>query len=262
LNSGSLCLRSDEVVEHGRSIFQKYQDAVVTVQIVQKLKISMPGMGGQANETKQDLTGTVVDPSGLTVVSLSSCEPNEMLQNLLGGGEDEAKVKMQTELGDVKMLLRDGSEVPAEIVLRDKDLDLAFLRPKAKPANPMTAVDLASPGKADILDQVISLNRLGLAAGRAYAASVERITAVVRKPRLFYVPGSEATATGMGSPAFTLDGNLLGVFVMRSVSSPGGGGGLGMFNFRPEGLTGIILPTEEIKKVAKQAPEAKAAESK
>ena len=42
---------------------------------------------------------------------------------------------METEVNDIKILLEDGAEVPAEIVLRDKDLDLAFIRPKAKPAH-------------------------------------------------------------------------------------------------------------------------------
>ena len=57
-----------------------------------------------------------------------------------------------------------------------------------------------------------------------------------------------------------LEGNVLGVFVMRSVSQKGGG--FGMFNFRPQGLTTIILPAEDILKAAKQAPEAKGDEKK
>jgi S1-C subfamily serine protease len=248
--------RADELADKGRDIFKKNQRAVVTVQVVQKMKVSLPGMSNQANESKQDLTGTVVDPSGLTVVALSSCEPGDMIQNMMSGmGDEDVKFKMQTELGDVKVLLDDGTEMPADIVLRDKDLDLAFIRPKTKPATPMTALDLSKSATADILDQVITLNRLGKAAGRAYAASVERINAVVQKPRLFYIPGSEMTSTTLGSPAFTLDGNVLGVFVMRSVSTKGGGSG--MFSFRPEGLTTIILPAEDILKAAKQAPEIK-----
>jgi len=105
------------------------------------------------------------------------------------------------------------------------------------------------------------LNRLGRASGRAYAASVERISAIVQKPRLFYIPGSDATSTTIGSPGFTLDGNVLGVFVTRSVSSKGGGG-MGMLSFRPEGVAVILLPAEDIRKVAKQAPEAKGEEEK
>src|SRR5438093_2838110 len=213
-------------------------------------------MGGQANESKQDVTGTVVDPSGLTVLALSSCEPGDMIQSMMAGMSDEdMKFKMETELSDVKLLLDDGTELPADIVLRDKDLDLAFVRPVTKPASPMMALDLSKSATAQVLDQVITLNRLGKAAGRAYAASVERISAVVQKPRLFYIPGSEMTSTTLGSPAFTLDGNILGVFVTRSISQKGGGSG--MFNFRPEGLTSIIVPAQDILKAAKQAPEAK-----
>jgi hypothetical protein len=246
--------RGDELGDKGREIYKKHQRAVLTVQVVLKTKMSVPGLGGQDNESKQDVTGTVVDPSGLTVVALSSIEPGNMLENLMAGMADgEANFKMETELTDVKMLLDDGTELPAEVVLRDKDLDLAFVRPKVKPAAPMTAVDLTKSSTAQILDQVVTLNRLGKAAGRAYAASVERVTAVVQKPRLFYIPDSTMTSTSQGSPGFTLDGNLLGIFVMRSVSAKGGG--MSMFNFRPEGLTSIILPAADVLKAAKQAPE-------
>jgi hypothetical protein len=124
----------------------------------------------------------------------------------------------------------------------------------------MTALDLSKSATAQVLDQVITLNRLGKAAGRAYAASVERISAVVQKPRLFYIPGSEMTSTTLGSPAFGLDGNVLGVFVMRSVNQKDAG--LSMFNFRPQGLTTIILPAADILKAAKQAPEAKTGDDK
>src|SRR2546423_15605794 len=118
-----------------------------------------------------------------------------LLHSMMSGGDDESKFKMDTELSDIKILSDDGGEVPTEVVLRDKDLDLAFIRPKAKVAAPMEALDLTTPGKAEILDQVLSLNRLGNAAGRAYAASLERISAIVQKPRLFYIPDTSMTST-------------------------------------------------------------------
>jgi hypothetical protein len=239
--------RADELAEKGREIFKKNQHAVVTVQEV--LKMSYSG-ANRANETKQDLTGTVLDASGLTVLALSACDPSEMYQRMMG--DEYAKNKVETEVTDVKILLDDGTEVPAEIVLRDKDLDLAFIRPKAKLASPMAAVDLAKPGSAQLLDQVVTLNRLNSAAGRAYAASVERITAVIQKPRTFYIPDSTMTSTTLGSPAFSLDGNLVGVLVMRSINAKGGS----TRNYR-ESMTSIILPAEDIVKAAKQAPEAK-----
>ena len=251
----------DEIAVKGREIFEKYQHATVTVQLVLKSKMSMPGFGGRSNESKQEATGTTIDPSGLTVLSLSATDPGSILSSMMGGdgdGSGEVKFKMENELTDAKILTHDGAELPAEVVLRDKELDLAFLRPKQKPAAPVPAIDLAQAGEAHLLDQVITLNRLGKAAGRAYAASVERISAVVLKPRTFYAVGGDATATTLGSPAFTLGGQLLGVFVLRTVRSPdSGGGGLFGFNFQSEALRPIILPAATIRKAAKQVPELK-----
>jgi hypothetical protein len=238
---------ADELAVNGREIFAKNQHAVVTVQEVLKMS---PAGGARSSESKQDLTGTVIDPSGLTVLALSACDPSEMYQRMMG--EDYSRSRLDTEITDMKILLNDGTELPAEIVLRDKDLDLAFIRPKVKPAVPMAAVDLSKSAPAQLLDQVITLNRLNSAAGRSYAASVERISAVIEKPRKFYIPDSTQTSTGLGSPAFGLDGNLVGVLVMRSVSLRGGSSR----NYR-DNMTSIILPASDIAKAAKQAPEAK-----
>jgi len=242
----------DELADKGRAIFTKNHLSVVTVQLVLKSKVSVPGMGGQSNEARQDATGTVLDPSGLTVLSLSNTDPGQLMQSMMGGGDEDSRFKVETELTDIKILLEDGTEIPAEVVLRDKDLDLAFVRPKSKVATPLTALDLTKPGKAEILDEVVTLNRLGKPAGRAYSASVERISAIVQKPRLFYIPDGNMTSTALGSPAFTLDGKPLGIFVMRTTKS--GGGGMGMFNFKPDNMTSIIVPADDIVKAAKQVP--------
>ena len=246
--------QGDELSEKGREVFKKYRHSVVTVQIVVKSKFSMPGMGGQANESRQDVTGTIISPSGLTVLSLAATDPGQMMQSVMSGMSDEdTKFKLETELSDIKLLLEDGTEVPAEVVLRDKDMDLAFVRPKAKLASELTPLDLSKSGKVDILDQVIALNRLGNAAGRAYAASVERIAAIVERPRLFYVPETSFTTTALGAPAFTLDGKLIGLFVMRTLKGRSGSG-LGMMGMQPENIAGIIIPAEDIQKAARQVP--------
>ncbi len=243
--------RADDVAEKGRDIFKKYQHAVVTVQVVVKVSAGT----GRSGEGRQDVTGTVVDPSGLTVLALSACDPSEMYQRMMS--EEANKNRLDIEVTDIKILLDDGTEIPADIVLRDKDLDLAFVRPKTKPATPMVALDFSKSAPVQLLDQVVTLNRLNSAAGRAYAASIERITAVIQKPRTFYVPDSTMTATTLGSPAFALDGNVVGLFVMRSISIKGGG----TRNVR-DSMTTIILPAADILKAAQQAPEAKGGEEK
>jgi hypothetical protein len=249
---------ADDLAEKGRAVFKQYRHTVVTVSIVLKSKISVGGMGGQSNEARQEVTGTVLDPSGLIVLSLSATDPGQLMQSFMGGmdgmGEEDAKFKMETELSDLKVLLDDGTEVPAEVVLRDKDLDLAYIKPKNKLSTPMEALDFSKSGKAELLDQIISLNRLGNTAGRAYAASIDRISAVVERPRLFYVPASGMTSATLGAPAFSLDGKPLGIFVMRTIKSHGGG--MGMFSLQPDNLTTVIVPAQDILKGAKQVPAA------
>jgi hypothetical protein len=256
LLSTAVTCRADDFAEKGRAVFKKYQHSVVTVEIVLKSKFSMGGMGGQQNESRQDVTGTVVDPSGLTVLSLSATDPGQMMQNIMAGmSDEESKLKVETELSDIKLLLEDGTEAPAEVVLRDKDLDLAFVRPKTKLNAPLPALDLSNSGKAELLDPVIALNRLGNVAGRAYAASQERIAAIVERPRLFYVPATSSTTTTLGAPAFTMDGKVLGLFLIRTQKGRGGGG-LNMFNAQRENVAGIIVPADDILKALKQVPAA------
>jgi S1-C subfamily serine protease len=238
---------ADELADKGRDIFKKNQHAVVTVQAVLKTTSSGNGRSSNPREDKQDLTGTVIDPSGLTVLALSSVDPVELYRRI----SDEYKT-VETQVNDLKLLLDDGTEIPSEIVLRDKDLDLAFIRPKTKPSAPMAAVDLSKSSAVEMLEPVIALNRLSRAAGRAYSASIERIDAVIQKPRTFYIPDSSQSTTSLGSPAFALNGNIVGIFVMRAVSAGESGGR----NMR-ENMTAILIPAEDILKGAKQAPEAK-----
>lgn len=237
--------RADEIASSGRDIFNKHHNAVVTVEVVQKMSFTAPGQPSQSNESKADITGSVVDPSGLTVVALSACDPSDYYRRTMGERYDQ--YKFDTEVSEIKILLDDGTEIPSEIVLRDKDLDLAFIRPKSKPASPMAAIDLSQSAPAQIFDQVITLNRLGRASGRTYSASVERICAVIQKPRTFYIPDISPTSTSFGSPAFSLDGKVIGVLVLRTVNSTGE-------NARENLSAAIILPAADILKGVVQAP--------
>ena len=112
---------------------------------------------------------------------------------------------------------------------------------------------MAIAGKADILDPLVALNRLGNASGHACSVCVERIAAVVTAPRLFYIPESSATSTKLGSPAFNLDGKPLGVFVVRALK---GKGSTDMMTRQPENVTVIVLPAADILNSARQAPAA------
>lgn len=233
--------------DKARGILEAQQKAVVTVQLVVKEKMSGMGFGAQDNESKVEITGTTIDADGLTVVALSDTDRMAMMSNFMPD-DMEGHFKVESSISDVKILQEDGSEIESGVVLRDKDLDLAFVRPKQKPATAMPFVDLKANAPTRLLDRVVTINRLGKVANRAASASLEYIEAVVAKPRTFYFPGRALTMTGTGCPAFALDGKIIGVFVTRSIADKSG-------DFDPaRSAAVVILPATDIAEGASQAP--------
>src|SRR5208283_2305869 len=76
----SLPARADDLAKSGRDILAKSQGAVVTVKLAIKQSVSMGGRENKS-ESKTETTGTVVDPSGLTVVSLATTDPSSTVKD-------------------------------------------------------------------------------------------------------------------------------------------------------------------------------------
>lgn len=250
--------RADEESTAARKIINKWQDVVITVKLTIEQRMVVADREMSKSESKAEATAVVIDRSGLAVLSLHSIDPTGLLSNLMSGsqfgGEDMPKFKWESEVTGIKILLPDGKEVSAKIVLRDKDLGLAFVRPEKKLSKPITALDLSNDAKPEILDQVVIMSRLGKVANRVPSVSLSRIQAIVKKPRTFYVPGSTAMEGGLGAPVFSLDGKVVGIVLLRTMKSPGIGIGSMFGGMSRMGMLPIILPAKEIKKVAKQAP--------
>jgi hypothetical protein len=245
--------QADDVASKGRDILEANRDSVITIELVLKQTISFPGSPSQEMELKAESTGTVISADGLTVTSLSQVDPSSLMEAMTAGNPQMNGLKMETVVQDAKMLLTDGTEIAAEVILRDRDLDMAFIRPLKKAETPFAHVNIADPSTPLQLDQVISVNKLGKVAGRAHSISVERIDAIVSKPRTFYVPGKDPSNSGLGAPAFTLDGKIVGVFFIRAIKETGGGMG-NMFGGGQDNIAIILLPAIDIQEAAAQAP--------
>jgi len=244
---------ADEV-KAAKKVMADYGKAVIRIEGVLTLSVDGP-VAAPDQEKKIDIVGTVVDPSGLTVVSLTTLDPTAAV------GKINARVNGQVvamsikgEVSDAKFRLADGTEVPARVLLKDEDLDLAFLAPKeplddtAKEA--IQSVDLTNAaGKADPLVRTISLGRLNKALNRELRVTLGRVTSVITKPRTFYI----VSQTQPGSPVFDTSGALMGVTVFRK--KPGGGAARGGGISLSVGGTPVTLPSADVKKGADQAIE-------
>jgi S1-C subfamily serine protease len=239
--------KADDLGQTGRAAIEKWQSAIVNIQVV--MKLSMTGDDAEAREMKAEANGTVIDPSGLIVMSLSDVQPDEEIETMMRGDSSE-KGKVSTNLTDIKIRLSTGQEIPAKVVLRDKDLDLAFIAPKVKSTTKYTAIDLTKSAKASVLDQFLVLHRLGSVVNRTIAASSHRIVAQIDKPRTFYIPDVPAFDTPLGTPAIAVDGNPIGIMVVRvRTGSPTEG------QDSNSKVIAIILPCEDVLDAAKQALE-------
>lgn len=242
---------AQDVRAGARDLVKKWEAAVVNVRVVLKMRMSMGGREMNSSDESVDTVGTVIDPSGLTVLSLSALNPGAMMNRLMGAAAGQPQIS--TEPTDVKIRFPDAREVAARIVLRDEDLDLVFLRPTEKPEAPLVAVNLAESAAPAILDQVVVLSRLGRVGGWTAAASLHDIAAVIEKPRTFFV--LVGTPTAMGTPAFSATGRMVGLLTLRQVDAGRSGMFAMMGGTEGLGLLPVILPAADVMEIAKQAPE-------
>jgi S1-C subfamily serine protease len=222
-----------------RAIVTERAPAVVVVLATIKVRLNVSGREQTSDQTAQT-NATVLDPSGLAVMSLQQIQPDEAMTRMYSrqapGG---ARVEVTTDIADMRMHLADGRELPAKLVLRDEDLDLAFVRPTEPLSAPLPFVD-ATSARPQLLDALTLVRRTGEPTAWAPAAAFATVELVIDKPRTYYqvvILGGG----GPGCPLFDAAGHFVGVLVMRDTGTRGTGA-LG------------VLPADDIRDVAKQAP--------
>lgn len=210
--ASSMC-HADSIADTARKIADSYKEAIVTVEMINEVSMSYESESDK-RESRSSATGVIVDPSGLVVTSLTACNPEDSAADL----PDDSGFGITSKVMDAKIWLADGSEVSMDVVLRDRDLDMLFLRPKTSPATPFKCVDLTGNTSAQLMDQTLLFSRLGQIANRSLNTSLDRIGSVINKPRLSYIL-TGISAYNLGCPVFTADGKLLGItFVKKSVN--------------------------------------------
>ncbi len=241
--------RADEARtrEAARAVLSRYAPALVTVRLTVKPRVVYEGREASGPDSTLEVQGTVLSADGLTVVSDFSTNPGSIFQRA-GGPQLEA------ETSEVKLLLQDGRELPARFVLRDPDLDLAFLAPVAAPP-PMPFVKLEAGAVPGPLDDLVLLGQLGPALGREVAVTTGRVRAVVKRPRTFLVPGLLEGIVGLGGPAFDGRGRPVGILVLRR--GPRGGAGMDSVRDAFDALQSVVLTGADVADLVAQATAAR-----
>jgi hypothetical protein len=227
-----------------KSVLSSRADTVVTVQLVVKRRFVVNGREQGTADQKMEIAGTTLQPDGLTVVSDFTSNPAGLFPT------DADGPKIDTDTTDVKIVLKDGREIPARFVLRDRDLDLAFVMPDEKGLQ-LPSLTLEKGPVPEPLDDLVLLYRLGRSMNREAAATVASVRAVVKKPRTFVVPGFVEGLQSLGCPAFDASGRAVGLVVLRR--SPTAPQMQSSFRDFVDMMNPVILTAADVLDVAAQA---------
>ncbi|MDW7980775.1 MAG: serine protease [Verrucomicrobiales bacterium] len=253
VGAAHLAAADDALRTAAKKILEQHKDAVVWVSAVARINFTTDDAKGLSlslpeREQKYEARGTVIGTDGLTVTALSLLDPSSQISGrTYSTAAGQIKIDAAVTLKEVKIIMPDGTELPADVVMKDSDLDLAFIRPKpdAKELKGVVfkPVELTNNTTADVADDVVTVSRTDEALNRQPAVERGHVVALTRKPRVFMY----ATGTEYGCPTFAPDGKLLGITVNRFAKD------------KPP--QPVILPASDVHEIAAQAKAAKAPDS-
>lgn len=237
--------------QQANKILQNYKDAVLTVRIIQKEWAVMEGKEFTKRETKREITGTVISKDGIIVVSGFATEPSKFFNKLSPDSDFNYQVKNQ--ISGIKIIMPDREEIDGKIVLKDEKLDIYFIKALPEKKIKFTCIDLKNTTDADLLDEVISIDRLGEIGKRENFISISRIGAIMNKPRKYYILSGETLSPG--SPVFSSNGKIIGVNFIRSRPASGFSFRTIFSSFLHSKILPVVVPAKDIYEISKQIKE-------
>jgi len=233
-----------------RKIFAANRDSVLWISVVAKISYTSEGatdspMNLPDSENKFEGYGTVVSTNGLLVTALSAIDPSRAISGReITTRSGKVRLDASVIIKEVQIIMPDGVEVPAEVVMKDTDLDLAFIRAKADSKQFKLAkfvpIDLKDSAKAVMAEETITLMRGDEVLNRQPSIVRGQVTVLMTKPREFI----RATSGAPGTPTFNTDGKFLGIGTVRFVQ-----------NRTP---TAVLLPAADVQEFAELAKTASA----
>ena len=227
---------ANDIAAAAKAVFDKHAASVVTIKVVTSVKVTYQGREMPTRESESEVLGSVLNETGLIVVSNTAADPAR------ARGPSRPGLTVDSELKATKLIRKDGTELALKIVLRDKDLDLMFLRPEKKLALPHLDVKQKGPELA-IAERIIMLSRLEAVGDRQPSVLLSSVEAVIDKPRRFYVTSLGNSMRSLGCPVFTAGGELVGIVTIRMNR----GGRIGMLP--------TILPIKDVLEGVQQIKE-------
>jgi hypothetical protein len=235
-----LAAASGSLKEKANALSAAHKDSTLFISAVVNIELTAGSNPTQKEEKKVEIIGTVLSKDGLIVAPLSTLDlANAMDGRTVNTPNGAVTISAKSDIKEVKIIMPDGTETDAKVVLKDADLDLIFLKPDKKADN-FTPIDAKNSAPIGMLDDVIVLGRMGKDLNREPMAVTSEVISVIKKPRMF----GKITTPATGMPVFNGEGKFLGIGINRLSSKSSG----------EANLTGssVLLPAADIVESASQ----------
>lgn len=235
------------------ALHERIAPAIVNLRLT--LRTEVEGMG-EPEDSTDEVTGVLVDPSGLILVWNSHLSAGRMGE-VLAAVSPDSDFRLRVTPIDIRVWIEgEAEEREAFLAASDSDLDLAFVQLSEPPGRELPVVDFSDAAELSVGSPLTVVGRLTSRFDRAPYYDTAAVTGRLRKPRSAWLVGA-GNATRTGLPYFAADGRVAGVlvtFVSRSHDGDGSGSrrlfnelftlGRGAHEVGPLGL--FLLPAERV----------------
>ncbi len=193
---------ADDIQKAMEAAKTKHGETICTVKLVIDIKFQ-----GQAQEQPAQMTGTIVNETGLVVISNKDFDPAAMMGRPMPPG-----FNIEVTPKNFKITIgKEEKELDAFIVADDKKLGLSFLQIQALGERKLKFASFAGDAALAAGQKVILVDRLGQDFDYLLTARVSRVNGLVTKPRagsLVY-----AFRESLGMPVYGIDGKVAGILI-------------------------------------------------
>lgn len=231
-----------------RILHKRYADAVVVVRVTVAVTVTPGDQPAQSSDRTFEQTGTVVSADGRVLLAASSVDPAVVMDGrTVNTPMGAMKLSAVSQVKEAFIVLADGTEVPAKVLLKDRDLNLALVAPVAPGTETFVPVDTSVSEMVEPVDEVVVLGRMDKSFDRCPKVEIDSVAAVVTKPR----PLISIHVNVTGCPVFSASGKFVGI-TSGKVEDPSGRDSGGM---EP-----VVVPAETVRRfIAQSAAKAPAA---
>lgn len=218
--AGRVAALPEEEAAAARRLVPRVAPALVEVTAVISYQITVMGHS-TVRESRLERLATVVSPTGVAVTALSQVDPATMVNAALDRQPQLRSFRVQVgaaSFKEVKLrVLPGGAEIPARVVLKDPDLDIAFVAPLPDPKvkRHFAFVPLVPAAQPEVLGDYFIISRSAPAMGRVPTIIPTTLVGVTDKPRRLYLP----TGAVESVPIFDLQGRVLGLGISRAAEA-------------------------------------------